>query len=60
MRKCGEGGRRTHEFAFNPGDIILDKLQVDDEKYSAEMVKGKSDKYTAYDKKRRNTEDRRI
>jgi dCTP diphosphatase len=42
----------AHEFGLNPTDIILDKLQINDKKYPAEMVKGKSDKYTAYDKKR--------
>ncbi len=45
----------AHEFTFNPTDIILQKIQINDEKYPAEMVKGKSDKYTDYDKKRRRT-----
>ncbi|MBC8417092.1 MAG: nucleotide pyrophosphohydrolase [Desulfobacteraceae bacterium] len=42
----------AHEFTLNPTDIILDKLQINDKKYPAEMVKGKSDKYTAYRGKR--------
>jgi len=37
----------AHEFGLNPTDIILDKIQMNDKKYPAEKVKGKSDKYTA-------------
>ncbi len=52
----------AHEFALNPTDIILDKLQINDKKYPAQMVKGRSDKYTAYDKKGRKhkTEESRV
>ena len=38
----------SHEFGFDPTDIVLDKIQINDEKYPEEKVKGKSDKYTAY------------
>ena len=41
----------AHEFGLNPSDIIHDKIQINDKKYPAEKVKGKSDKYTAYNKK---------
>ena len=40
----------AHEFGLNPTDIILDKIQINDKKYPVEKVKGKSDKYTAYNK----------
>ena len=38
----------SHKFDFDPTDIVLDKIQINDEKYPEEKVKGKSDKYTAY------------
>ena len=38
----------AHEFGFDPTDVILGKMQVNDEKYPVEKVKGRSDKYTAY------------
>jgi NTP pyrophosphatase (non-canonical NTP hydrolase) len=40
----------AHEFGLNPTGIILDKLQINDKEYPVEKVKGKSDKYTAYNK----------
>ena len=45
----------VHEFGLNATDIILDKLQINDKKYPVEKVKGKSDKYTAYNNKRYKT-----
>ena len=42
IRRRGKRGTEP----MNPADIIFDKLQVNDEKYPAEMLEGKSDKYT--------------
>ena len=36
------------EFGFDPTDIVLEKIRINDKKYPLEKVKGKSDKYTAY------------
>ena len=38
----------AHEFGFDPTDVILNKIRMNDEKYPVAKVKGKSDKYTAY------------
>ena len=40
----------AQEFGLNPSDIILDKMQINDKKYPVEKVKGKSEKYTSYNK----------
>ena len=38
----------AHEFGFDPGDVIQNKMRMNSEKYPVEKVKGRSDKYTAY------------
>ena len=38
----------AHEFGFDPGDVIQNKMQLNNEKYPVEKVKGRSDKYTVY------------
>jgi NTP pyrophosphatase (non-canonical NTP hydrolase) len=38
----------AHEFGLDPSEIVLQKLRVNEEKYPADKVKGRADKYTAY------------
>ena len=38
----------AHEFGLNPSAIVLEKLKVNEEKYPADKVKGRADKYTSY------------
>ncbi len=38
----------VHEFGFDPSEVVLEKMRKNNEKYPAEKVKGRSDKYTAY------------
>jgi dCTP diphosphatase len=38
----------AHEFGFDPADVVLEKLRVNERKYPADKVKGRADKYTAY------------
>jgi len=38
----------AHEFGFDSADVILNKMRMNNKKYPAEKVKGRSDKYTAY------------
>ena len=38
----------AHEFGLNPEDVILDKVRVNEEKYPADKVRGRADKYSAY------------
>ena len=38
----------SHEFDLDPSDIILNKLKINEKKYPAEKVKGKSKKYSEY------------
>ena len=35
-------------FGFDPSDVVLSKLKVNEEKYPVEKVKGRSKKYTKY------------
>lgn len=45
----------AHEYGLDPSNIILNKLQINDKKYPTEKAKGKSDKYTAYNKEGHKT-----
>ena len=38
----------THEFGFNPKEVITEKLKINEEKYPVSECKGRSDKYTKY------------
>jgi len=38
----------AHEFGLDPSVIVLDKVRMNEEKYPAEKVKGRADKYTEY------------
>ena len=38
----------SHEFNLDPSEIILDKILVNDKRYPADKVRGKSKKYTEY------------
>jgi NTP pyrophosphatase (non-canonical NTP hydrolase) len=38
----------AYEFGLNPSAVVLEKLRVNEEKYPADKVKGRADKYTAY------------
>ena len=38
----------AHEFNLDPSEIILDKILVNDKRYPADKVRGKSKKYTEY------------
>ena len=38
----------AHEFNLDPSDIILNKLKINEKKYPADKVRGKSKKYTEY------------
>ena len=38
----------AHEFGLDPSEIVLDKIRMNEEKYPAEKVKGRADKYTKY------------
>lgn len=36
------------EFSLDPTEVVLEKLRINQEKYPAEKVKGRADKYTEY------------
>lgn len=38
----------AHEFGFDPTELVLEKVKNNEERYPAEKVRGKADKYTAY------------
>jgi NTP pyrophosphatase (non-canonical NTP hydrolase) len=38
----------AHEFGLDPTEVVLHKVKVNEEKYPADRVKGKAEKYTAY------------
>jgi NTP pyrophosphatase (non-canonical NTP hydrolase) len=38
----------AHEFGLDPTEIVLDKVRINQEKYPADKVKGKAEKYTVY------------
>jgi len=38
----------AHEFSFDPAEIVLDKLRVNERRYPKEKVRGKAEKYDAY------------
>lgn len=38
----------AHEFGFDPAEIILEKVRINEKKYPLDKAKGRSDKYTAY------------
>ena len=38
----------ANEFNLDPSDIILNKLKINEKKYPADKVKGKSNKYSEY------------
>ena len=38
----------AHEFAFDPAEVVLEKLQVNEKKYPVDKVKGKAKKYDEY------------
>ena len=38
----------VHEFGFDPAEVILEKVEINDKKYPVEKAKGRADKYTAY------------
>jgi NTP pyrophosphatase (non-canonical NTP hydrolase) len=38
----------AHEFGFDPSEVILDKVKINEKKYPVEKAKGRADKYTAY------------
>jgi len=38
----------ANEFGFDPADIILEKLRINEEKYPVRLAKGKANKYTDY------------
>ena len=37
-----------HTYDFDPSEVVLEKLKLNDKKYPVEKVKGKADKYTEY------------
>jgi len=39
----------AHEFGFDPAEVVMEKVQNNEKRYPADQVRGKSDKYTAYD-----------
>lgn len=41
----------AHEFSFDPAEVVMEKVQNNEERYPADQVRGKADKYTAYDDK---------
>jgi len=38
----------SHAFGFDPSEVILNKLRINEEKYPVEKSKGSADKYTAF------------
>jgi NTP pyrophosphatase (non-canonical NTP hydrolase) len=38
----------AYEFGFDPAEIVLDKLRVNEKRYPKEKVRGKAEKYNAY------------
>jgi hypothetical protein len=38
----------AHGFSLDPIEVVLDKLKMNEEKYPADKVKGRAEKYTAY------------
>jgi len=38
----------AHEFGFDPAEVILEKVEINDKKYPVEKARGRADKYTAY------------
>lgn len=65
MKRDGEGREKVKEelgdiliyslnmcdaFGFDPADVVLSKLKINEEKYPVEKVKGSSMKYTKYKK----------
>ena len=38
----------AHEFGLDPSGIVLDKVKINEEKYPADKVRGRADKYSAY------------
>ena len=38
----------THEFDLDPAEVVLEKIKINEKKYPADKVKGKSAKYTKY------------
>jgi len=38
----------AHEFGFDPGQVVSEKIRLNAQKYPIEKAKGKADKYTAY------------
>ncbi len=38
----------AHEFGFDPAEVVLEKLHVNEKKYPVDKVKGKAKKYDEY------------
>ena len=38
----------SHVFGFDPSEVILNKIKINEEKYPVEKSKGSADKYTAF------------
>jgi len=38
----------AHKFGFDPAEVILEKVEINDKKYPVEKARGRADKYTAY------------
>ena len=38
----------AHEFGFDPAEVVLDKLRVNERRYPKEKVRGKAEKYDTY------------
>ncbi len=38
----------ANEFEFDPTEVVLEKLQINESKYPAQQVKGKAKKYNEY------------
>ena len=38
----------SHAFDFDPSEVIMNKLRINEEKYPVEKSKGSADKYTAF------------
>ena len=38
----------AHEFGLDPTEIVINKVEINEKKYPADKVKGRSEKYTAY------------
>ena len=39
----------SHEFGFDPAELVIEKIDTNEKKYPADRVRGKADKYTAYE-----------